>query len=751
MKLPINKLKKVSSDATHTVLQHEDGHQVRVAHAPLSPKMRSQLAALPSIDSTQPGKGHATPPGRIEKMGQVKTGGRGPGIQRFAEGTKDTVVDISGYGKPSSNASGSNPRAGSYALSKNTASDDPDNHTMSQEDYNAQISNLSKHAEGGSVESRAKRVSELKGINVGTVASGGHQSHAGAILQKTGDSTLPKMKAQQVLSEMKSMPKPKLLAEGGVAQQGGPEVASKENYGGCKRCPCPDCSVQKFAPGGIAIPQTSDQITDAQDHGQPGTQLNMSDAQGTTMTSPPPPSPEWESSSGHLPPAEEPKAMDPESPAEAQNSAPAHHSSAPESAPAPGTDQNLPEYNQAKDAAANPSDEFMAAKEAHRTEYAKEDAAFDQDLHNGHITPKTYSDLFADKSTLGKVGMMFGMLLSGAGSGMTGQPNVLLGMMDKTISNDLEAQRRSKDNAQNFLKINQQQALNNASIKLSGQTGKLTEAQTRMANIEAEAKTRMMMNRAALHKLVTQMNALPDGPQKQAAQSQLAMMSQQVNNENYNIADRAAANSALLNYASPSPASGGQQGDRDFQSKVKMLRMSGNTAMADDMENKHFPGLNGLASSKLSGEDKDYLNSGITFHKQLNDFYDWTKNHSGDLNPVDRKEGLARAADVQGAYRQATHGGVYKEGEQNFISKLIDSTPTKFFNNVRVLPSLKAIQDDTQQRLDQHAKNLGFDGYHGVPQDNSQQSQQSGSPQIKTDANGVRWMRGPNGKAIRAP
>lgn len=46
-KMDMSKFKKVSSDKTHTVMRSEDGHEMKIAHKPLSSKMRSQLDKLP--------------------------------------------------------------------------------------------------------------------------------------------------------------------------------------------------------------------------------------------------------------------------------------------------------------------------------------------------------------------------------------------------------------------------------------------------------------------------------------------------------------------------------------------------------------------------------------------------------------------------------------------------------------------------------------------------------------------------------
>lgn len=122
---------------------------------------------------------------------------------------------------------------------------------------------------------------------------------------------------------------------------------------------------------------------------------------------------------------------------------------------------------------------YNDSKMAHAQEAGQQAWAYQQDMANGHITPKTYADMFASKSTLGKIGSLFGLLLSGAGSGITGQPNAVLNMMNKEIDNDLEAQKTSKTNAQNFIKINQAGELNRAQIMKYYKEGLVSDAQVK--------------------------------------------------------------------------------------------------------------------------------------------------------------------------------------------------------------------------------------------------------------------------------
>ncbi len=350
-------------------------------------------------------------------------------------------------------------------------------------------------------------------------------------------------------------------------------------------------------------------------------------------------------------------------------------------------------------------------------ELKQHDAMTKNDLDKGFIKPETYQDLFNKKDTLGKVGTLFGLMLSGAGSGITGQPNAVMEMMNNEIKNDMAAKTTSASNRQNLYKINLEQQMNAANIGQKVKEGLLTDAQAKVATAEAASKayalTQMQKNRIVFHKLVTDVNKMAVGsPQRLAAEQQLAIMSKVVDSENYDIADRAAAAAALGRAAFGK--SGGGSNEESFQGEQNTLRMSGNEPLANDRATRHMPGIEGMASVPLTGEDRNKITSGVAFQRQMDDFINWTKKHSGDLNPSERKEGIAKAADLQAAYRQASNGGVYKEGEQHFIGKIINDVPTVFLNKIRVLPSLNAVKQDAALQLDQHLKSLGFQGYKGT-------------------------------------
>ncbi len=363
----------------------------------------------------------------------------------------------------------------------------------------------------------------------------------------------------------------------------------------------------------------------------------------------------------------------------------------------------------------------------------QEDAAWAQDLANQHITPETYQSLYDSKDTLGKIGTLFGMLVSGAGSGLAHQQNAVLSSMSQQIQNDLDAQKTSKANAQNFINLNQQHQTQLAQQGLIGAQAANTATQAR---INADALAHTQANRAAFQYLNQQVQGLataaaadPTNVQKaqqlQRAQQALGVVGQGIDAQNSNIIDKAGATSALLHGLSGQSAATGAPGaapDAQFAATQQGLIASGNPALgalAQDRSAKHVPGL-GDASVPLSADDRNQITAGTTFQDQLQRFRDWTASHSGDLSPSDYKTGAALAAGLQGAYRQATHGGVYKAGEQDFISSIIDSDPTKFFNSVRVMPQLNAVQKDSSTQLNTLLKSKGLPNY--APQAQSNQS-----------------------------
>lgn len=126
------------------------------------------------------------------------------------------------------------------------------------------------------------------------------------------------------------------------------------------------------------------------------------------------------------------------------------------------------------------------------------------DLAKGAIKPKTYHDLFAEKSTLGKIGSIFGLLVGGAGAGLSHQPNMLMEMMNKELERDLEAQQKTAQNKVSFLTLGKE-------ISRGMADRHLIESNYNLNN----------MRLVAAHRLTDIANSYPPGS-PQAAQAQAA-------------------------------------------------------------------------------------------------------------------------------------------------------------------------------------------------------------------------------------
>lgn len=110
-------------------------------------------------------------------------------------------------------------------------------------------------------------------------------------------------------------------------------------------------------------------------------------------------------------------------------------------------------------------------------DYSNDDIQHARDAASRQITPQTYESMFANKSTLGKVGTLFGLMLSGAGSGLAHQSNMVMDMMNNVIRNDIEAQKTNVANSQNFLNMAYQYQLNQSQIRRNEWSNAFTKSQ----------------------------------------------------------------------------------------------------------------------------------------------------------------------------------------------------------------------------------------------------------------------------------
>lgn len=166
------------------------------------------------------------------------------------------------------------------------------------------------------------------------------------------------------------------------------------------------------------------------------------------------------------------------------------------------------------------------------------------------------------------------------------------------------------------------------------------------------------------------------------------------------------------------------QGDmRDPKNMGQMLQAMRvyNPEMAKEYESRAIPGI-GFAQIPIPTEERNSLISRIDLQQKLQKLEQFAKTHSGSMSPSDIGYGGALARGVQDAYRQANKQGVFKESEKDFVEKSIATDPTKFFNKYRALPAYKAVMEGNLGTLQNMASHYGFQ----VP--NASQTAQSFKP-----------------------
>lgn len=80
-----------------------------------------------------------------------------------------------------------------------------------------------------------------------------------------------------------------------------------------------------------------------------------------------------------------------------------------------------------------------------------DNSMLEKELREGKINPNHY---LQEQGTLSKVMTGIGLVLSGAGAGLSGQPNLAMEFLNKQIDNDIKAQMNNMENKQSLLNYN---------------------------------------------------------------------------------------------------------------------------------------------------------------------------------------------------------------------------------------------------------------------------------------------------------
>jgi hypothetical protein len=381
-------------------------------------------------------------------------------------------------------------------------------------------------------------------------------------------------------------------------------------------------------------------------------------------------------------------------------------------------------------------------------QYQQEAMAYAQDIASGHITPETYHSLFAKKDTLGKIGTLFGLLVGGAGAGLTHGQNPVLSMMDKQIANDLDAQKTSKANAQNFLKLNQQNELLKTQIPNLVATGKLTGAQTQQAlaaaKIDADTHTMMQMKISALNYAMQLANKYPPGsPQAAAAGQTVQALSQGVQQSIAQISQTAAEQKAAL--------------EQQFGATQQFNIMAGMSEIAANNYSRHVPGF-GTASKPVPESTINELKSRLDYEKAAQEYVQFAHDHQGNwssLSPEKRLEVESRGNDMGRILQQkylAAHPGYGTSGERDQLNKMIPPTPVSFLARFSQIPKVQETIHSNRMSADNTADMAGLPERPWQSDEPNAPKQKAAAPAVVKQEtrwyNGKEYRRGPGGKSI---
>lgn len=331
-----------------------------------------------------------------------------------------------------------------------------------------------------------------------------------------------------------------------------------------------------------------------------------------------------------------------------------------------------------------------------------------QDIKDGHVDPNKFwtGDPKTGEGGHSKVATAIGMII--AGFNPAGTPNAAIEFLNKQMERNLDSQAKNLQTKNNLLAENLRQFGN---LK------------------DATAMTRIMQSDIVQNQLLAEAAKATNPLAKAAALKAAGQLQMQSAPLFQNFAMRR----AMMGLANDQASSGDPSNTAAAEQMIAYARVT-NPEVAKEMESRLIPNV-GMAKIPVPQDVRQQIVDRSNFDRAASNYINWVKKHAGTLSPGERAAGATLAAELQGMYRQSIKGGVFKEGEQDFIEKIIPSDPAQFLPNIRTTPKIEALLHSNRMQLN------GLKSGYGIPQTKDE------SPQIKI-VNGVKYMRGPNGKAI---
>lgn len=348
-----------------------------------------------------------------------------------------------------------------------------------------------------------------------------------------------------------------------------------------------------------------------------------------------------------------------------------------------------------------------AAYQNHYNELEAERQAHMEDIKQGYIDPNQYWT--GDKNGNGghsKLMAGIGMIL--AGFNPTTSPNAAVNYLKYQMDQNIAAQVHNLGAKQNMLAANLKQFGN---LKDATDMTRLMQndiMQNELQQAAAKAATPMAKAAAmeAAGKLQSEM-----APLQQQFAMRRAMMSLANNGGNPNSVEH------LLSY----------------------MRVM-DPAKATEMEGRYVPGV-GMATVPVTAAAREQLVSHQKLQSIGDDVLKYSQTHT-NLVPgtAEYNTGVQKSMILQQAIREGLLGTVFRESEKPLLQKFVDDNPAGAFKTLSSQPKIRTILESNAMQANLLKKS------YGLPQSKAQP--QADQPQTKT-VNGIKYIRGPNGEAIK--
>ncbi len=181
----------------------------------------------------------------------------------------------------------------------------------------------------------------------------------------------------------------------------------------------------------------------------------------------------------------------------------------------------------------------------------------------------------------------------------------------------------------------------------------------------------------------------------------------------------------------------GDNGEPNFQNRMRLLKVMGQDKFAEDAEKRHVPGV-GNASREVPEDVMKQITARNALNDAVLDLQHFAHQNSGSINPSAIAQGRAKAALVQDMIRQASNAGVFKESEKDFMNRYAGEDPTQIFNKYRAGKGYEEVRRNNLLNLNDLKKT------YGLPVTKEQARGAQGTPNIQTRG-GIPYMKVPGG------